>query len=138
MDNLLLKDNVVKFIKFVLIKLTCCNRIDHRDHDRTSRRRVSRLEQLIKMHNSVDTGIEVCATEYLSSNDFKQHYDDISNDENKQDEDFMEDLKSDLLNELVFFAGLYELHNLHGEEYNKFSDMLVQIVVNDLYEEPTW
>lgn len=126
--NTTLGDKLEKFVNDTILSLACDSRIDHRDYDRYSQHEQSRLVSLRNELNSIDLAIGECVSELLNDELFLEIYDDLQDNDNKSDVDFMTDMKSNLFNHSVEIIGLYEINNLHADDSDEIRDKFNEIM----------
>ena len=125
-----LESNIINFVKYTLIQMSCNNKLEH-VNQYTNRKYDPLLNDLFNKSSNLDTAIEESVKKLLLEPQFNDLYNKIikSNptnmDEDYDDYDeYLYDLKSSLFVIIVNFIGLYAIYNLDENGIEQIKDKL--------------
>ena len=116
---------IQKFIKWSLLELITNSNLDHRNYSSPPTIKSPLIKKIKKNGNSFDLGIELVSNDIVINEKIVNMCNKINT---LDDEDEIEDIKTNLFYEFVLLSGLFELTSLHGDDYDVFKEKFYEMV----------
>lgn len=127
LSNLVLKNNLILYMKWVMLELSCNNRIDHRNYDR-DRKSETKLKQIIEANDyDFNLGFDLMADQLIShkNNKLNKLIKLLISAYKSEDEDYIYEIQQMLSRYVNNYIGFYEIGSIHPDEADKFEAKLL-------------
>jgi hypothetical protein len=124
------KTNVYKYseyIRWAIFELACSSNIDHRNHSDTNTGE-SKIKEYCREYNNCEKAIERITKELVEDIEFNNNLDNYNVDVKENDDEELFDIKQELYSMFISYVGLYEIYNLHDDEFNNFQSKFFELI----------